>query len=92
MGYGGSRQEAGRAVGQSGDSVIDGVINEDRLSLMPFTYKPNAGKVRLAKVRSETLKAHWMLKARKKAFLSPPAISPAAIAAAKLIAHTNCFD
>lgn len=33
MGYGGSRDEAGRAVGRSGDGGIDGVINEDRLGL-----------------------------------------------------------
>lgn len=33
MGYGGSREEAGKAVGQSGDGGIDGVINEDRLGL-----------------------------------------------------------
>lgn len=33
MGYGGSREEAGRAVGRSGDGGIDGVINEDRLGL-----------------------------------------------------------
>jgi restriction system protein len=33
MGYGGSRQEAGRAVGRSGDNGIDGIINEDRLGL-----------------------------------------------------------
>ena len=33
MGYGGSREEAGRAVGGSGDGGIDGVINEDILGL-----------------------------------------------------------
>lgn len=33
MGYGGSRQDAGRTVGRSGDGGIDGVINEDRLGL-----------------------------------------------------------
>jgi restriction system protein len=33
MGYGGSRQEAGRAVGRSGDGGIDGIVNEDRLGL-----------------------------------------------------------
>ena len=33
MGYGGSRLEAGRAVGRSGDEGIDGIINEDRLGL-----------------------------------------------------------
>jgi restriction system protein len=33
MGYGGSRQDAGRAIGRSGDVGIDGIINEDRLGL-----------------------------------------------------------
>lgn len=33
MGYGGSRKEAGKAVGRSGDEGIDGIINEDRLGL-----------------------------------------------------------
>jgi restriction system protein len=33
MGYGGSRQDAARAVGQSGDAGIDGIIDEDRLGL-----------------------------------------------------------
>jgi restriction system protein len=33
MGYGGSRQDAGRAVGRSGDEGIDGIIKEDKLGL-----------------------------------------------------------
>ncbi|HXV96860.1 MAG TPA: restriction endonuclease, partial [Anaerolineae bacterium] len=33
MGYGGSRQDAGEAIGQSGDDGIDGIIKEDRLGL-----------------------------------------------------------
>jgi restriction system protein len=33
MGYGGSRREAGEAIGNAGDEGIDGVINEDRLGL-----------------------------------------------------------
>lgn len=33
MGYGGSRQEAGQAVGKVGDEGIDGIIKEDRLGL-----------------------------------------------------------
>ena len=33
MGYGGSQADAGRAIGQSGDGGIDGVIKEDRLGL-----------------------------------------------------------
>ncbi|MGC9361187.1 MAG: restriction endonuclease [Anaerolineae bacterium] len=33
MGYGGSRRDAGQAVGRSGDGGIDGIINQDRLGL-----------------------------------------------------------
>ena len=33
MGYGGSRADAGKAVGRSGDGGIDGIIKEDRLGL-----------------------------------------------------------
>lgn len=33
MGYGGSIQDAGKAVGQSGDGGIDGIIKEDKLGL-----------------------------------------------------------
>jgi restriction system protein len=33
MGYGGSRKEAGKALGKSGDEGIDGIIDEDRLGL-----------------------------------------------------------
>ena len=37
MGYGGSRQDAGQAVGGSGDDGIDGIIKEDKLGL-DFVY------------------------------------------------------
>ena len=33
MGYGGSRADAGKAIGKSGDGGIDGVIKEDKLGL-----------------------------------------------------------
>lgn len=33
MGYGGSRKDAGQAVGRKGDEGIDGIIKEDRLGL-----------------------------------------------------------
>lgn len=33
MGYGGSRRDAGEAIGRSGDEGIDGIIKEDRLGL-----------------------------------------------------------
>jgi restriction system protein len=33
MGYGGSREDAARSIGQSGDEGVDGIIKEDRLGL-----------------------------------------------------------
>ncbi|HAK96024.1 MAG TPA: restriction endonuclease [Planctomycetes bacterium] len=33
MGYGGSRQDAGQAIGRSGDGGLDGIIKEDKLGL-----------------------------------------------------------
>jgi restriction system protein len=33
MGYGGSIEDAGKAIGQSGDAGVDGVVKEDRLGL-----------------------------------------------------------
>ena len=33
MGYGGTRRDAGQAVGRTGDGGIDGIIREDRLGL-----------------------------------------------------------
>jgi restriction system protein len=33
MGYGGSRKDAGQAIGKAGDDGIDGIIKEDRLGL-----------------------------------------------------------
>ncbi len=33
MGYGGTRKDAGQAIGQTGDEGIDGIIKEDRLGL-----------------------------------------------------------
>jgi restriction system protein len=33
MGYGGSRADAGKSIGKTGDEGIDGIIKEDRLGL-----------------------------------------------------------
>lgn len=33
MGYGGTRKDAGKAIGKSGDGGIDGIIKEDKLGL-----------------------------------------------------------
>lgn len=37
MGYGGSQEDAGQAIGKSGDGDIEGIIKEDRLGL-DFVY------------------------------------------------------
>jgi restriction system protein len=33
MGYGGTRQDGGKAMGKGGDGGIDGIIKEDKLGL-----------------------------------------------------------
>ena len=33
LGYGGSKSDAGKSIGKSGDEGIDGIINEDKLGL-----------------------------------------------------------
>lgn len=48
MGYGGSREGAGRAIGRSGDNGLDGVIDQDPLGLdrvyvQAKRYKPDNG-------------------------------------------------
>lgn len=45
MGYGGSQREAARAVGQSGDEGIDGIIDEDRLGLDSIYVQAKKWKV-----------------------------------------------
>ena len=40
MGYGGTRRDAGEAIGKTGDGGIDGIIKEDRLEpVMHFSDK-----------------------------------------------------
>jgi restriction system protein len=56
MGYGGSRKEAGKALGKSGDGGIDGIINEDRLGLAS-TSRPSAGGERWDGQRSKSSSA-----------------------------------
>ena len=45
MGYGGTRKDASKIVGRSGDGGIDGTINEDRLGLDP-TFRRLTGNKR----------------------------------------------
>jgi len=54
MGYGGTRKDAGQAIGKSGDEGIDGIINEDRLGLdviyiQAKRWKDNVGRPEIQK-------------------------------------------
>lgn len=71
MGYGGSREDAGQAIGRTGDGGIDGVIKEDRLGLdMVYVQaKRWSGNVPASAVRdfSGSLDSHG---ARKGVFIT----------------------
>jgi len=84
MGYGGSRQEAGQAVGRSGDGGIDGIINEDRLGLDAIYIQAKRwegsvgeGPVRDFKGALDAKGAH------KGVFITTSTFTPAAIEAAR---------
>lgn len=84
MGYGGSRQEAGRAVGQSGDGGIDGVINEDRLGLDAIYLQAKRWEGAVGESPIRDFKGALDAKgAQKGVFITTSYFAPAAIAAAK---------
>ena len=84
MGYGGSRQEAGRAVGQSGDGGIDGVINEDRLGLDAIYLQAKRWEGAVGESPIRDFKGALDAKgAQKGVFITTSYFTPAAIAAAK---------
>lgn len=59
MGYGGSRQDAGRAIGRSGDGGIDGIINEDRLGLDSIYLQAKRWENPVAALRFKNSRVHW---------------------------------
>jgi restriction system protein len=84
MGYGGSQQEAGRAVGRSGDGGIDGIIDEDKLGLDAIYIQAKRwqgsvgeGPIRDFKGALDAKNAH------KGVFITTGTFTPAAIEAAK---------
>lgn len=86
MGYGGSSSDAGRALGQSGDNGVDGVIDQDPLGVDQIyvqakRYKDGnnigAGDIR------DFFGALNLKKAQKGIFFTTSAFSPAAIQTAK---------
>jgi restriction system protein len=84
MGYGGSRQEAGRAVGQSGDGGIDGIINEDRLGLDAIYLQAKRWEGSVGEGPIRDFKGALDAKgAQKGVFITTSTFTPAAIAAAR---------
>jgi len=71
MGYGGSRQDAAKVVGKSGDNGIDGVINEDKLGLdvVYIQAKKYTDSVTISQVR-DFAGALLAKKARKGVFIT----------------------
>ena len=84
MGYGGSRQEAGEAIGKSGDGGIDGVIGEDRLGLDAMFLQAKRWKGSVGEGPIRDFKAALDGKgARKGVLITTSRFVFAAIAAAK---------
>lgn len=76
MGYGGSRKDAGQAIGKAGDEGIDGVISEDRLgfNIVYLQAKKWDGTVGRPEIQKFVGALHG--KRTKKGFSSRPAPSP----------------
>lgn len=84
MGYGGSRQEAGQAVGRSGDGGIDGVINEDRLGLDAVYVQAKRWSNNVGEPEIRDFKGALDAKgATKGVFITTSAFTPAAVEAAR---------
>jgi restriction system protein len=84
MGYGGSRQEAGQAVGKTGDGGIDGVINEDRLGLDAIYIQAKRWEVSVGEGPIRDFKGALDAKgANKGVFSTTSAFTTAAIEAAR---------
>jgi restriction system protein len=86
MGYGGSRQEAGKAVGRSGDGGIDGIINEDRLGLDAIYLQAKRWEGSVGESPIRDFKGALDAKgAQKGVFITTSTFTPAA----KQAAHTS---
>lgn len=86
MGYGGSREDAGRAVGTAGDGGIDGIIKEDRLGLDAIyiqakRWEGNVGRPEIQKFAG----ALQGVRARKGIFITSSAFTADAVQYAERI-------
>jgi restriction system protein len=86
MGYGGSRTDAGRAIGRSGDGGIDGIIDEDRLGLdaIYIQAKRWEGNVGRPEIQKFVGALHGQ-RARKGVFITTSAFSADAIGYAERV-------
>jgi len=80
MGYGGSRQDAAKVVGKSGDNGIDGVINEDKLGLdvVYIQAKKYTDAITISQVR-DFAGALLAKKARKGVFITTSSFPKSAV-------------
>jgi restriction system protein len=80
MGYGGSRREAARAVGQRGDEGIDGIIDEDRLGLDAIYIQAKRWEGSVGRPEIQKFVGALMgKKARKGIFITTSSFSPDAM-------------
>lgn len=69
MGYGGSRKDAGEAIGKTGDEGIDGIIKEDPLGLDIIYIQAKNGRTPLADLRFRNLQVLSKGSTQKKVYL-----------------------
>ena len=86
MGYGGSSEEAGRALGQSGDDGVDGVIDQDPLGVDQIYVQAKrygeGNNIGPAAIR-DFFGALSLKKAHKGIFVTTSAFSPSAVQTAR---------
>jgi restriction system protein len=86
MGYGGTWQDAARAVGQRGDEGIDGIIDEDRLGLDCIYIQAKRWESAVGRPEIQKFVGALMGKrARKGIFITTSSFSPEAISYASTI-------
>ena len=80
MGYGGTRADAGQAIGKSGDGGIDGIINEDRLGLDVIYIQAKRWEATVGRPEIQRFAGALQgQKARKGVFITTSGFSKAAI-------------
>jgi restriction system protein len=75
MGYGGTLQDAGQAVGRSGDGGIDGIIKEDRLGLDVIYLQAKRWEATVGRPEIQRFAGALQGIGRGRACSSPPPIS-----------------